>query len=362
MSKICFIGDLHIGCRNSNQHLQNLFENFYTKTFFPYLIGHNIKHVVQLGDLFDSRKVSNHNSLYEARRFFFSKFDAYDIQLYTLLGNHDIAFKESLKVSSSDLFLSQFKNIKIISEPSTINIKFPEHDLTIDTIPWICSENYDNCLEYIENSTADICVGHFEISGFKMYKGSISSDHGLSKELFSKYEMVLSGHYHHRSKKGNIEYIGTPYEMTWHDYDDTKGFYVYDSESRVMEFIENPYTIFIKVDYDDSGLSVDEFTEKYLTEEFLWQFSVKYVKIEVIHKNNPYLFDMFIDQVNLQNPISVSIVEELLNIDVEDSVNETDDTLTITYKYIDSVNAQELDKNKLKSIMSDLYNDAMAVE
>ena len=354
--KFVFLGDTHFGCRNANQHLQGLFEKFYSETFFPYLLKNDIKLVIQLGDIFDSRKYSNHNALHEAKKMFFSKFEEYDIKLITLLGNHDIAFKESLSVSSSDLFLSQFENVEVIKEPSRIL----KDGVSIDIIPWICKENYEECVKFIKQSSSEMCVGHFEIQGFKMYQGGISSEHGLSEKTFSNYDRVLSGHYHHRSKKGNIEYIGTPYEMTWQDFGDQKGFHLFDTETRKLQFIKNPFSIYVKVDYDDTG--VETTNSSYLDKEYLEQFKSKYVKIQVKEKTNPYLYDLFIDQVYAQNPIDVSAIEEIVDTEVEDSIDETDDTLTITYKYIDGINQQDLDKVKLKNIMNSLYNDALAVE
>ena len=171
--KIAFLGDTHFGARGDSQNFHNFFEKFYNETFFPTLIKNNIKTVFQLGDIFDRRKYSNHYALSQAQKYFFSKFDELDIQLVTLLGNHDLFFKESLSVSSSELFLTQFKNVPVIKEPTTY-----ESDISIDIIPWICKENQKECTNFIKKSKSPICIGHFEISGFKMYQGSISSEDG----------------------------------------------------------------------------------------------------------------------------------------------------------------------------------------
>jgi DNA repair exonuclease SbcCD nuclease subunit len=353
--KIAFLGDSHFGARGDSQNFHEFFDLFYTNVFFPYLIENNIKTVIQLGDIFDRRKYSNHYTLSESKRYFFSRFGELGIELETLLGNHDLFYKESLSVSSSELFLKQFKNVNVIKNPTQLK-KFD-----ISVIPWICKENYDDCLKFIKNDTSHMCVGHFEVAGFKMYQSSILSEHGLSAATFSNYERVLSGHYHHASKRGNIEYIGTPYEMTWQDFDDQKGFRVYDLETRELKFVENPYSIFCKIIYDDSG-ETDIVKSTYLDKEFLKTVIGKYVKIQVKNKSNPYLFDLFIDQVYQNSPIDVSLIEEIIDLELDEEVDETDDTLTITYKYIDSINQQELDKIKLKSMMSNLYNEAMQVE
>lgn len=353
--KVAFLGDTHFGARGDSQHFHEFFDLFYTNIFFPYLIENDIKTVIQLGDIFDRRKYSNHYTLAEAKRYFFSRFDELDIKLITLLGNHDLFYKESLSVSSSELFLSQFKNVDVIKSPTRIS------NLDISIIPWICKENYDDCINFIKKDKSHMCVGHFEIEGFKMYQNSILSEHGLSTKIFSNYETVLSGHYHHASKKGNIEYIGTPYEMNWQDFGDQKGFRIYNLETRKMQVVKNPFSIYCKIIYDDSQ-EIDVNQSIYLDKKYLQEVVGKYVKIQVKNKVNPYLFDLFIDQVYQNSPIDVSIIEEIVDIEIDEEVDETDDTLTITYKYIDSINQQELDKNKLKNMMSSLYNEATAIE
>jgi DNA repair exonuclease SbcCD nuclease subunit len=353
--KIAFLGDSHFGARGDSQHFHEFFDRFYTNIFFPYLIKNNIKTVIQLGDIFDRRKYSNHYTLAEAKRYFFSRFDELNIELITLLGNHDLYYRESLSISSSELFLKQFKNVTVIDNPTRLE----QFDITV--IPWICKENYAECLNIIKNDISHMCVGHFEVEGFKMYQSSILSEHGLSSKIFSNYERVLSGHYHHASKRGNIEYIGTPYEMTWQDFDDQKGFRVYNTETRTLDTVENTYSIYCKLVYDDSGEN-DVVTSTYLDKTYLQNVTGKYVKIQVKNKTNPYLFDLFLDQVYQHSPIDVSLIEEVLDLEIESEVDENDDTLTITYKYIDSIGQQELDKNRLKNMMSNLYNEAMQVE
>ena len=56
-------------------------------------------------------------------------------------------------------------------------------------------------------------------------------DHGgLDCSIFKNYDSVWSGHFHHRSKRGNVQYLGNPYQMYWNDYKDKRGFHIYDTE------------------------------------------------------------------------------------------------------------------------------------
>lgn len=356
MSKICILSDTHFGIRNDSLHFHEFYEKFYSEIFFPYLLKNDIKVVLQLGDLYDRRKYTNHLTLYESSRYFFSKFDEYGIKLITLLGNHDLFHKHSLDVSSSGLFLSKYDNINVISNPTVINVL--GEDITV--IPWVCDENYNECIDLIDSSKTNICIGHFEIENFKMYKGGVSCEHGLKTELFKHFEYVWSGHFHHKSSKGNISYLGTPYPMTWQDYGDQKGFHIFDLTKRKLSFIKNPLDIFIQKNYDDTEIT-DVLNSEYLSEEYLKQFNKKYVKIKVVNKINPYHFDLFVDKLYSVDPIDISIIDDQEMEMSDDIVDETADTLTIVNSYIDGITT-DLDKSQIKHIMSQLYSAALSME
>ena len=133
-------------------------------------------------------------------------------------------------------------------------------------MPWICAENYDESMLELKNNSAALCMGHFEIAGFTMHRG-MTSDGGLSREIFRKFDMVFSGHFHHRSTSDNISYLGNPYELTWQDYNDTRGFHLFDLSTRTLEFIPNPNVMFHRIVYDDKVESITEITNKDLYQE-----------------------------------------------------------------------------------------------
>ena len=56
-----------------------------------------------------------------------------------------------------------------------------------------------------------------------MYKNHVSNS-GLDRIHFDHYDMVITGHYHHRSSDGHVFYTGNPYEITWSDAGDSRGF------------------------------------------------------------------------------------------------------------------------------------------
>ena len=66
-----------------------------------------------------------------------------------------------------------------------------------------------------------------KINGFEMHRGAYCNS-GMENEIFKKFDTVLSGHFHHKSDNGNVYYLGTPYELTWQDYADKKGFHIFE--------------------------------------------------------------------------------------------------------------------------------------
>ena len=345
--KIAILGDTHVGSRNDSKIFHEYFEKFYENIFFPTIKEQGVERIIQLGDLFDRRKYINFYSLAEAKRYFFDKLPC---PMDTLVGNHDLYWRESVSVNSSSLVLGEYPNITVHTKPTTI---FLDDGTTIDIIPWICAENHAEVFNYIEASKSDLCMGHFEISGFSMYKG-MEAHEGLNPNEFNKYELVLSGHFHTRSKKENIIYVGTPYEMNWSDFNDPRGFHIFDTETRQLTFHENPYRIFHRIEYDDSQKLVD-----------LDALDLRncYIKLVVVNKSDYYKFDQFVSKLYTKGCYEIKIVEDLSEFsdgEVGEEIN-LEDTMSVLSNYIDSVQT-DLNKDKIKSFMKSLYIEALNVE
>ena len=348
--KVAIITDQHFGARNDSVGFLDFFEQFYVNTFFPTLDTNDIDSVLILGDTFDRRKYVNFYSLDRAKKMFFDQLEARNIKVYMIAGNHDTYFKNTNEVNSPELLLAEYSNVSLISKASDIVVE----NTPICFVPWICPDNYDESVEVINTSKAEICMGHFEIAGFAMYRG-MESHEGLSKEIFKKFDMVFSGHYHHRSDDGHIYYLGNPYELTWQDYNDPRGFHLFDLQERKLEFIGNPYTMFERVEYDDS-LS-DPSIESY---EYLKN---KYVKVIVLNKNDLYKFDKFITKVYNSNPYEVKIIEDFSEYsegEIATDIN-LEDTLDVLSNYVDSIET-DYDKDKVKTFMKSLYTEAVNIE
>ncbi len=339
MSKIILLGDTHFTIRKGDKNFNNYFEKFYTNILFPYMKENNITTIFQSGDLFDDRKNTHLQGFAECKKYFFDYLRDSNIKLYTILGNHDITYKNSLKVNSPSLLLKEYNNVTIIDKPTVIE----EYDILC--IPWMCQDNEQECLTAIKESTNHICFGHFEMANFSMYKG-IENKEGLDSKLFQNFEYVWSGHFHHKSNKGNVYYLGTPSELTWHDANDPRGFHVFDFNTRKLEFIQNPYKMFNIIEYTDDMCFFE-----------LEQYKDTYVKLYV--KDRTDNFEVFLDHLNQVNPIKTVIIEEVKDLSSdEEDISEMESTQEIITKYIDGIKHKDIDVDRLKKEMLSLYEEA----
>jgi DNA repair exonuclease SbcCD nuclease subunit len=350
--KIALITDTHWGVRNDNSAFLDNNKKFLDDIFFPYLDTHGIGTVIHLGDLVDRRKYLNINTAKRLREDFISPLHRREIRPHLIIGNHDTYFKNTNSVNSiREIYGNDFRIFESAKEVIFDGVP-------ILFIPWICDDNRDETLHLISTTNAQICMGHLELAGFEMYRGSPIS-HGDDRGLFGRFDMVLSGHYHHRSSSGNIFYLGSHAEFTWSDYDDPKGFHILDTETRELAFIENPFKMFRKMWYNDKDVT----TEALLDRDFS-KYAGAYVKLIVQGKDNPFAFDLFTTKLYEANPIEVVIVEDHRNmdtIDENDLLNEAEDTLTILSKYIGTLETS-VDTKELDNLMHSLYNEAMKME
>ena len=350
--KVALITDTHFGARNDNQNFNEYFFQFYENQFFPYLKEHNITNVVHLGDVMDRRKYVSYRIAKDFRERFIDKFEGIIFQM--LGGNHDTFYKNTNEVNSlQELVDGRHKNITVYEKSTEVEFD----GCKILFVPWINTENMSHTMKMLQTSDAQICMGHLELNGFEMQKGLVM-DHGWDKQEFKRFDMVMSGHYHHKSDDGQIFYLGTPYEIYWNDWNDPKGFHVFDTEKRELERIVNPYTIYSKIYYDDTVSIFDDNHD-------MSAYKNKYVKLVVVNKKDLYQFDKFVDRLLQADCHEVKIIEDFSELDAsnvsDDIVENTEDTMTLLERYIDDLPI-DLSKDRLKNTTRELYIEAQDLE
>ncbi len=354
--KIALITDSHAGIRNDNpafhQYQKKCFD-----WFFSILDGQGIKSVIHLGDIYDRRKYCNILTSKRLRVDFLNRLEDREIETHILSGNHDQYYKNDHEVNSLDELISgRYKHIHTYGLPSVIDFD----GVDIQLLPWITKSNEKECFQAIENPKARFLMGHLEIHGIQMFRGSIS-DHGLDRSLFAKFDRVFSGHYHHRSTIGNITYLGAFAEYTWSDYNDPRGFSIFDTETGELEFHRNPFRMFLLVKYDD--LNNPKIVEFIHSTDFT-DYTDTYVKIVVVNKTNPYAFDLFFDSIYKVNPLDIQIIEDpsvLIDNEEDVELDQAESTPEILKKYIGGLTLP-VDNGKMSTYMMDIYQEALTVE
>ncbi len=343
--KVAIITDTHYGARKGSKYLHDYFELFYKNVFFPSLEEHNIDTIVHMGDIFDSRKSIDYQSLEWAKRVVFEPLKKYKV--YAITGNHDCYYKDTNEVNSPELLLKDYSNIKTYSKAKELKLG----TLKILLLPWINSENYEDTSNLIKKSKAKVVMGHLELNGFRATRGHMMET-GMDVKVFDKFEKVYSGHFHTRSEDGKIFYLGNPYEMFWNDVNDPRGFTIFDTETITHTPINNPYKLFYNIYYEDTNYKLFNATE----------YVNKIVKIIVRKKSKPKDFEKFIDKLYSVGVQDLKIVENFVlpeNADFE--IDEEENTLSILNRYIDESEVQ-IDKSVIKDIFQDLYRQACEVE
>lgn len=345
--KVAILSDTHFGARNDSSHFDKFFKKFYDEVFFPYIEKHQIKTVFHLGDVFDRRKYINFNTLRSCKEYFFQPMKDYGVDMFVIPGNHDTYYKNTNEVNSLDLLLREYKNIFVIEECQEIT--FGEKKFSF--IPWICPDNHDDTLKFLKTHSG-VCLAHLELAGFDMFRGA-RNEHGMDRTLLAHFDKVLTGHFHHRSTDDNIYYLGSPYEFIWSDYDDPRGFHVYDTETEEIVFIENPNKIFHKIYYDDRKTLPD-----------VTQYKKCCVKVIIVNKQDYQKFDKFIEALYINEVIELTVHEDFSEFEadaLDDENVNIEDTMTLLSEYVDAVESAK-DKERLKTLLKTLYVEAQNLE
>ena len=352
--RIALINDTHMGARGDSSIFNEFFFKFWENTFFPYLKENNIKHICHLGDVVDRRKFINFVTLNSWRKRFFDVLESEGITMDVIVGNHDVFYRNTNEVNAMHELFYGYKNINVYIDPVDLNFD----GLSVAMMPWINSSNYESSLQFLKETKSEVVFGHFEIAGFEMDRGNVCHS-GLNKKVFDRFDIVLSGHFHHKSSSGNITYLGNQYEMTWADHGDQRGFHVFDTDTREIDFVKNPFKIFHKISYDDTEQDF-EYWKQYDYDNL----KECYIKVIVVNKNNPYLFDNVIENLYKVGVADISIVEDFTEFEdenAEELIDQAEDTMTILSKYIDGLTLN-VEPDKLKKIMRELYVESLTTE
>ena len=345
--KLAVLSDTHAGVRGDAVSFADHQDEFYKEQFFPYCKEHGITTILHGGDFFDRRQFVTLKTMQRLRSTFCKLIKEGDYELHLIVGNHDVLYRNTNDVNSPDVLFHGYDKVHVYKDPTVV------HDVML--VPWINKENYASTLAAMNETSAKFVLGHFEIAGFEMHRGAVAES-GLDAELFNRFHTVMSGHFHTRSSSGNITYLGAPFEMTWSDYNDPKGFHIFDTETGQLDFIQNTVSMFFRCEYDtvENVRSWTPYKPTLLTD--------KYVKIIVKNKGSAYEFDKWIKEITAYGPADIQIIESAIDItgvelSLEELEQKSKSNLDIVKDYVYNLQVDDSKKTKVYEYMSGLYSE-----
>ena len=349
--KTAYITDTHLGCRGSSV-FRKYFRHFWKNIFIPDLVTNGIKEFIHGGDFFDNRTQMHLEDLTWVLNEFVPLLKQNGIHMHIIAGNHDVCYRNTNDVNSL-IFPSDVATV-YHDKPREITIGFQKYLM----IPWMNIENQqaiEQALAECSDRANTIVVGHFEISGALMYPGS-RCEHGLEPAMFKGFQEVISGHFHQQSMIGNIRYLGSAFELTWQDYNQWRGWYHYDTQTRQIKLVDNQYSLFheLKYDYDQNKLELDT---PVCEDRFVRLIIEKeYNKVQLLEIQN---------LIKKQQPVSLQVIDKtIINTQVvtpqDDSGDEDDVKIITTIDMVKSVMKSLNCAPGLIDSMVDVFNEAEA--
>lgn len=343
--RVALIADTHWGVRNDDRMFVEEASLFFRDQFFPTISGLGIDTVIHLGDTFDRRRFINYQTL---RTFL----DVYiegmrGKRLITVIGNHDVYYKDVNDVNSIDMLVRPYQPI-VIDEPTTMDLGGTSALL----VPWISPDNSDRVHSALRASDASLLFGHFEMKGFRMSAGQPLSDFGMERSSLDHFDAVFSGHYHHRSTVDNFTYLGCPYEMTWADANDPKGFAVIDTDTGQTTFYDNRRRLHRTIQFDGSAPPDTS------------ELGGKIVRVLVDRTSvNPYALEQFMSRLEEDGVSDARVVQQETNIaEVAGATAAVDgvDRRGVIRDFVMDRYVGHIDRSVLAGLMVDLYDEVTA--
>lgn len=246
MANILLFSDLHI-----HPHKKSLDRLEDCLRIIPWVFDtarkNNVKNIIFGGDFFHDRHkidIYTYQKSFDALK---QNIENTGINLWLLLGNHDLWFYENSDISSVHPF-SSINGVNVISKPTRIKID----EINWDFLPF--TQNPINSLKILDGfpGEKECLIGHIALNQAKMHKGMYASDIVIEHEgdvvfvdsdIFLEYENVFLGHFHSEQKVSEkVEYIGSPLQLSFGEAFENKHLIIFDTKTKKKTYIENDFS------------------------------------------------------------------------------------------------------------------------
>lgn len=247
-SKILLFSDVHIHAhKKSFDRLKDCLKAL--EWAFETAKSNKIKDIVFAGDLFQDRQkidVATYSLTFDT----FIKHCDGSINLWLLLGNHDMWYHDKWDISSV-LPFSALPNVTVVNKACTLEVNGKE----IDFLPYVKNpiEHLADLQQVVKKRKGlKILVGHLAIHGAELNTlyhslADVQIEHDgdmvkVGPEYFKAWDQVFLGHYHGAQEIENIEYIGSPLELNFGEAYQEKHVLIYDLKNCKKEYIVNDFS------------------------------------------------------------------------------------------------------------------------
>ncbi len=230
---LAYFTDIHFG-RNGNNPAANADSLAFVAWFIAQAKARGCETCVFGGDWFDNRNAIHLLTLDAGDTGLGLLSDAFE-RVVLVPGNHDLFYRERRDVASVGI-ARKLPNVVLANAP----VRHGE----VALLPWLCGD-----AERAE--VAALCrgaryvFGHLEVPGFLM-NGQTEmpdSDHATRADSLRGAELVVTGHFHKRQRKGNILYAGNTMPLNFGDaWDDERGamFLTWGGEPEFVAWPDQP--------------------------------------------------------------------------------------------------------------------------
>lgn len=320
----------------------------------------NIRNVLFLGDLFHDRQkidVLTYQRTFEV----IEKHAKGELNLFLLLGNHDLWHYQKLDISSVNP-LRSLPGVQVISAPGAEVIREGDEEFAFGFLPY--THNPIEDLKSVEKEWSakarkgqmKVMGGHISVDGAVWnvkYKtmSEVTIEHDgdmvrVGSEIFGGWDKVFLGHYHAEQKLNErVEYVGSPLQLSFGEAFQSKHVIVLDTSDGSCEYIENTFSpkhYILKEnelsDYDLEGhfvrLEVEDIASRQMTE----------IRQNLLE--NSKVSSLEIKQVQKQEDHAIKDAKAILYKEEE-----------MLEKYVEQANSENLDKEMLIKIGTEICRE-----
>ncbi len=308
-----------------------------------------IKDIVFGGDLFQDRQkidVATYNLTFDV----LAKHCDGSINLWLLLGNHDLWYYDKWDISSV-LPFSALPGVSVISKPCTLEIANHQFDF----IPYV--RDPIDILKTLESSPAKVLIGHLAVHGAELNSlyhslADVILEHDgdmvkVSTDLFKSWDKVFLGHYHGAQEMNNVEYIGSPLELNFGEAFQEKHLIIYNLKTLDKEYVINDFSP-KHIICSETDFSKYDIKNNFIRLQVSNNASFDALELKKnIQKNGPSTLEV----INKPKKDQSKVVEEAKSI-----LNKEDDMLET---FVKEVAPDNLDKIILTEIGKEICKDSI---